>query len=66
VGELGEQQIDNICADMARFMQHEICHEDGELFDKEGVLIVNAKNYVNGCSSFNIDMANNYLFYLKC
>jgi hypothetical protein len=39
-GGLGEQQIDNICADIARFIQYEICHEDGELFDKEGVLIV--------------------------
>jgi hypothetical protein len=38
--ELREKQIDNICADMARFIQHDICHEDGELFDKEGVLIV--------------------------
>jgi hypothetical protein len=36
-GQLGEKEI-NICADMARFIVCEICHEDGELFDKEGVL----------------------------
>jgi hypothetical protein len=37
-GQLGDNQITNICADMARFILCEICHEDGELFDKEGVL----------------------------
>jgi hypothetical protein len=38
-GKLGEKQIDNICADMARFIQREICHEKGEFFDEEGVLM---------------------------
>jgi hypothetical protein len=37
-GQLGDNQISNICADMARFILREICHEDGEFFDKEGVL----------------------------
>jgi hypothetical protein len=37
-GQLGDNQITNICADMAIFIQREICHEDGEFFDKEGVL----------------------------
>jgi hypothetical protein len=30
-GNLGDKQIDNICADIARFIPREICHEDGEL-----------------------------------
>jgi hypothetical protein len=38
MGQLGDNQITNICADMARFILREICHEDGEIFDKEGVL----------------------------
>jgi hypothetical protein len=38
MGQLGDNQITNICADMARFIIREICHEDGEFFDKEGVL----------------------------
>jgi hypothetical protein len=37
-GKLGDNQITNICADMARFILREICHENGEFFDKEGVL----------------------------
>lgn len=37
-GRLGEKELTNICADMARFILREICHEDGEFFDKEGVL----------------------------
>jgi hypothetical protein len=37
-GQLGDNQITNICADMARFILREICHEDGEFFDEEGVL----------------------------
>jgi hypothetical protein len=36
--QLGDNQITNICADMAGFILREIFHEDGELFDKEGVL----------------------------
>jgi hypothetical protein len=39
MGEHGDNQITNICADMARFILREICHEVGEFFfDKEGVL----------------------------
>jgi hypothetical protein len=37
-GQLGDNQITNICADMARIILREICHKDGEFFDKEGVL----------------------------
>jgi hypothetical protein len=37
-GQLGDNPIINICADMARFILCGICHEDGEFFDKEGVL----------------------------
>jgi hypothetical protein len=40
MGKLGGKQIDNMCADMARFIQREICYEDGELFNDEGVLIL--------------------------
>jgi hypothetical protein len=36
-GQLGDNQITNICADMASILR-EICHEDGEFLDKEGVL----------------------------
>jgi hypothetical protein len=36
-GQLGDNQITNICEDMARFILREICHEDGEFIDKEGV-----------------------------
>ena len=35
---LDDRDIDNICADMARFIQHEICHVAGEYFDHGGVL----------------------------
>jgi hypothetical protein len=37
-GQLRDKEITNICADTARFILCEICHEDGEFFDKEGVL----------------------------
>jgi hypothetical protein len=37
-GQLGDNQITNICADMAIFILREICHVDGEFFDKQGVL----------------------------
>uniref|UniRef100_K3YY70 Uncharacterized protein n=1 Tax=Setaria italica TaxID=4555 RepID=K3YY70_SETIT len=35
-----DKQIDNICMDMARFILHGICHEDGAFFDKDSVLMV--------------------------
>jgi hypothetical protein len=37
-GQLGDNKITNICADMERFILREICQEDGEFLDKEGVL----------------------------
>jgi hypothetical protein len=38
VGALGEKQINNICADMARFIVREIYHKVGEFFNDERVL----------------------------
>ena len=35
---LDDRDIDNICADLARFIQCEICHMAGEYFDHGGVL----------------------------
>jgi hypothetical protein len=37
-GQLGDNQLTNIYADMVRFILRETCQEDGEFFDKEGVL----------------------------
>jgi hypothetical protein len=37
-GQLRDRDIINISADMTTFILHEICHEDGEFFNKEGVL----------------------------
>jgi hypothetical protein len=33
-GKLDDRQIDNICADMAKFIQRKICHAKGAFFDK--------------------------------
>jgi hypothetical protein len=42
-GQLDENQITNICVDMARFILREICHEDGEFFDKGVLTLDNAE-----------------------
>ena len=39
-GGRGDKQIDNIYADMARFILREICHEKGVFLDQEGMLIL--------------------------
>jgi hypothetical protein len=38
-GKLGDKQIDNIYADMTRFIQRKICHEERKFFDNNKVLI---------------------------
>uniref|UniRef100_K3YL97 Ubiquitin-like protease family profile domain-containing protein n=1 Tax=Setaria italica TaxID=4555 RepID=K3YL97_SETIT len=37
--KIEDKQIDNICMDMARFILHEIFHENEAFFDKHGVLM---------------------------
>ncbi|KAG2632948.1 hypothetical protein PVAP13_2NG142718 [Panicum virgatum] len=41
---LGDTEIDNIIADIARFIQCEICHVAGKYFDHGGVLALDENN----------------------
>jgi len=44
---LGDRDIDNICADIARFIQREICHVVGEYFDHGGVQALDENNHLS-------------------
>ena len=48
-----DRDIDNICADMARFIQREICHAAGEYFDHGGVLALDENNNLSNWTKDN-------------
>ena len=50
---LDDRDIDNICADMARFIQHEICHVAGEYFDHGGLLALDEHQNSSNCTKDN-------------
>ncbi|KAG2562149.1 hypothetical protein PVAP13_8KG248608, partial [Panicum virgatum] len=50
---LDDRDIDNICADMARFIQHEICHAAGEYFNHGGVLALDENNNLSNWTNDN-------------
>ena len=50
---LDDRDIDNICADMARFIQHEICHVAGEYFDHGGVLALDEHQNISNWTKEN-------------
>ena len=50
---LGDRDIDNICSDIARFIQREICHVIGEYFDHSGVLALDENNNLSNRTKDN-------------
>ena len=50
---LDDRDIDNICADMARFIQREICHVTGEYFDHGGVLALDENSNLSNWTKDN-------------
>ena len=50
---LDDRDIDNICADMARFIQCEICHVAGEYFDHGGVLALDENGNLSNWTKDN-------------
>ena len=50
---LGDRDIDNISADIARFIQREICHVAGEYFDHGGVLSLDENNNLSNWTKDN-------------
>ena len=36
--KLGDKEIEAVCADLARFIMHEVCHPAGAYFDHGGTL----------------------------
>ena len=53
INRLDDRDIDNICADMARFIQCEICHVAGEYFDHGGVLALDENNNLSNWTKDN-------------
>ncbi|KAG2561223.1 hypothetical protein PVAP13_8KG149302 [Panicum virgatum] len=45
--------IDNICADLARFIQREICHAVGEYFDHSGLLALDEHQNISNWTKDN-------------
>ena len=50
---LDDRDIDNICTDLARFIQREICHVAGEYFDHGGVLTLDENNNLSNWTKDN-------------
>ena len=50
---LGDTEIDNIIADIARFIQREICHVAGEYFDHGGVQALDENNHLSNWTKDN-------------
>ena len=50
---LGDRDIDNICSDIARFIQCKICHVAGEYFDHGGVLALDEHNNISNWTEDN-------------
>ena len=50
---LDDRDIDNICADLARFIQREICHVAGEYFDHGGVLALDENSNLSNWTKDN-------------
>lgn len=48
---LEDKAIDRICADMCRFIQRGMCHEDGEFYNHEGVLAADECRALRTCST---------------
>ena len=44
---LGDTEIDNIIADIERFIQREICHAAGDYFDHGGLLALDEHQNIN-------------------
>ena len=50
---LDDRDIDNICADLARFIQREICHAAGEYFDHGGLLALDEHQNISNWTKDN-------------
>ena len=50
---LDDRDIDNICADLARFIQRKICHAAGEYFDHGGLLALDEHQNISNWTKDN-------------
>ena len=50
---LDNRDIDNICADLARFIQREICHAAGGYFDHGGLLALDEHQNISNWTKDN-------------